>query len=236
MRHLFDRLGEAERREFVQRARRRSFNAGDHVFWQGDPGDAIHLVMKGSFAASVSTALAQTVIVEVFHPKDVFGELALFGLEARRSATVTALERAETLSTDRRNFEEWKAQRPEIDALIIRALALRVREMSDQILESLYLPLDTRVARRILTLSQASSPQCVDGWVRIRQEDLAAYCGVTRTTANRVLGQMAVENLIELRRGRLRVQDLSALEKRAGAPSGLHIDASGPRGAAEGSR
>jgi CRP-like cAMP-binding protein len=215
MQHLFDQLGEAERREFVQRARRRSFKSGDHVFWQGDPGDAVHLVAKGSFAASVSTWLAQTVIVNVFQKDDVFGELALFGLEAKRSATVVALERSETLSLSSGQFAEWRVRSPQIDALIIQALALRLRETTDQILDSLYLPLDTRFARRILTLNKASAPQASDGWVHIRQEELAAYCGVTRTTANRVLQQLLGQGLIELGRGRLQVRDLAALEKLA---------------------
>jgi CRP/FNR family transcriptional regulator, cyclic AMP receptor protein len=217
MQHLFNQLGEAERREFVQRARRRSFKTGDHVFWQGDPGDTVHLVVKGSFATSVSTVLAQTVIVGVHQLHDLFGELALLGVETHRSATVVALERSETLSMDRTNFEAWRAQNPRIDALIIRALALRLQQMTDQLMESLYLPLDARVARRILTLNQAFGPQSVDGWVHIRQEELAAYCGVTRTTANRVLRVLSEQGLIELGRGRLHVRDVSTLEKRASA-------------------
>jgi CRP-like cAMP-binding protein len=174
-------------------------------------------VVKGSFAASVSTALAQTVIVGVHQVHDLFGELALLGVETHRSATEVALERGETLSMDRTNFEEWRARNPQIDALIIRALALRLQEMTDQLMESLWLPLDARVARRILTLNRAFGPQSTDGWIHIRQEELAAYCGVTRTTANRVLRHLEGQGLIELGRGRLHVRDVSMLEKRSSA-------------------
>ncbi len=68
-----------------------------------------------------------------------------------------------------------------------------------------------------LTLNQAFGPQSSDGRVHIRQEELAAYCGVTRTTANRVLRQLSEQGLIELGRGRLYVRDVSTLERRASA-------------------
>ena len=82
MRYLFEALNEHDRREFVQSARRRAFRAGDKVFWQGDPADAVHVVVKGSFAASVSTPTSQTVIVAVFRRDEAFGELALLGVDA----------------------------------------------------------------------------------------------------------------------------------------------------------
>ena len=214
MRRLLDNLDETDRREFVKRARRRSFKAGDKVFWQGDPGDSVHLVVKGSFAASVSTPMSQTVIVNVLRRDDVFGELAVIGVEPNRTATVVALERSETLSVTTAQFEEWRTHCPRIDRLLVQALAVRLREMTEQMLESLYVPVETRVMRRALMLHEAL-PESSDGWVRIRQEELAAYCGITRPTVNRVLRQLVGQGLIELGRGKFRVCDLPLLDKSA---------------------
>lgn len=211
MRHLISELNPADRQEFVRRARRRAFRAGDTVFWQGDPGDALHLVARGAFAASVSTPVAQTIIVNVFRKDDAFGELALLGAEPRRNATVVALERGETLSVTTEQFEEWRAERPHIERLLVRALAERVSEMTEQLLESLYVPVDTRVLRRLVSLHNAMALASGDGWIHIRQEDFAAYCGVTRPTVNRVLRQLVARGMVELERGRLRVCDITAM-------------------------
>lgn len=216
MHQLLETLAEADRRDFIQHARRRRFGVGDKVFWQGDPGDSLHLVTKGSFAASVSTPLAQTVIVAIFRRDDVFGELALVGAEPVRTATIVALEPSETLSLTAAQFEEWRCRSDYIDRLIIRALALRLREMTIQMVESLFLPIETRVVRRILTLHAAIGAQSSDCWIRMRQEELAAYCGVTRPTVNRVLRQLAAQDLIELGRGRIRILSVLELERRAG--------------------
>jgi len=207
MRSLLDTLDDVDRRDFVRRSTRRSFRAGDKVFWQDDPGDSVHLVARGSFVASVATPLNQTVVVSVFRRSDVFGELAVIGAEPRRNATVSALERSETLSMDAEQFEEWRKRSPQIDRALVRALALRLDEMTQQMLEALYVPIDQRVVRRILALHEAIGPRATDDWLHIRQEEFAAYCGVTRATVNRVLRKLSEVGLVELGRGRLRVTD-----------------------------
>jgi CRP-like cAMP-binding protein len=221
MRNLFQELTETERRAFVQAARRRTFAAGDKVYWQGDHGDALHLVTKGSFVADVATPQGQQLIVNVFHRDDVFGELALFGNAHHRNATITALEPSETRSLTRDQFEQWRARVPRLDRLIVDALADRLREMTDQLMESVYLPIDDRVMRRLLTLHEAFRPhEPAGGWIPIRQEELASYCGIARPTVNRILRQLAADGLVELGRGRLRVTDEPELRRRArpGAP------------------
>ena len=175
----------------------------------------MHLVVKGSFAASVSTAESRTVIVAVFRRQDLFGELAVLGAEPERTATVAALEPSETLCVTTRDFAAWRARGPHIDRLIIQALTFRLREMTDQMLDSLFAPVEVRVARRLLLLHLALAPQSIDGWIRIRQEELAEYCGLTRPTVNRVLSQLVRERLLELGRARLRVADVARLERLA---------------------
>jgi len=212
---LLQTLDDADRRDFIRRARRHRFRSGERVFWQGDAGGSLHLVVKGSFAATVSTASSQSVIVAVFRRDDVFGELALLGEEPARTATIVALESGETLSLTTAQFEEWRERGPHIDRLIIRALALRLREMTTQMLESLHVPIDVRVARRIQLLALALGPYATDGWLRMRQEELADYCGVTRPTVNRVLRKLVNDGVLELGRARFRVLDAAQLEKRA---------------------
>ena len=47
---LLDVLGEAERNAVLQATRRRVFKRHDVVFHDGDPGDTLHLIVKGHFA------------------------------------------------------------------------------------------------------------------------------------------------------------------------------------------
>src|SRR3954447_10684669 len=86
-------------------ARRRTFSRGEGVFHEGDPGDALHLIAKGRFAIRVTTRLGERATLAIRGPGEAFGELALI-TDAPRSATVAALEAAETFSIRQPEFEE----------------------------------------------------------------------------------------------------------------------------------
>ena len=78
-------------------ARRRRFARTEVVFHDGDPADSMHLVQSGRFVVSVAAPRGNTTALAVVGAGDVFGEMALFGVDPVRSATVAALEAAETI-------------------------------------------------------------------------------------------------------------------------------------------
>lgn len=216
MESLFADVNTGDREDLMRRGRRRVFSAGDKVFWQGDPGDTVHLVLKGSFAASVASPTGQTMIMGVFRRDELFGELALLGAHARRNATVVALERSETMAVDAPAFEAWRSARPQVERRMIAALARRVQDLTDQMLDAVFLPVEQRVARRLLVLHDAIGRTAVDGWIRIRQEELAAFSGASRPAVNRALGDFAVQGVLEQGRGRLRILSRPMLVRAAG--------------------
>src|SRR3954452_16555755 len=91
-------VAEEDVAELLGRARRRTFSAGEAVFHAGDPADTLHLVRSGRFAVRITTEFGDVATLNVVGPGDAFGELALLTPGAPRSATVAALEAAETLS------------------------------------------------------------------------------------------------------------------------------------------
>ena len=103
---LFAGVPEEDVRRLLAIARRRTFDRGEVVFHRGDPADCLHLIVSGRFAVGITTPLGATALLGVRGPGDAFGELALLAREgAQRSATVAALERAETRSVLVGDFE-----------------------------------------------------------------------------------------------------------------------------------
>src|SRR5262249_57232778 len=94
---LVDLPGE-DVRELLAIARRRTFDRGEVVFHRDDPADSLHLVVRGRFGARVTTQLGDSFLLEVLGPGASFGEIALLLPDARRSATVAALEDGEPRS------------------------------------------------------------------------------------------------------------------------------------------
>lgn len=203
-------------REVLGIARRRTFRRGEVVFHEGDPGDSLHLIVEGRFASRVQTRLGDVALLAVHGPGDAFGELALLSPDAPRSATVAALEAAETRAVYCTDFANLRHRHPGVNEVLLRLLAEQLRRSNERVLEAHYLEADTRVLRRLRDLAEVYRP-APDGTVTIplTQEELAEMAGTSRATVNRVLRDEMAKGTVELKRGRTIVTDLDALAKRA---------------------
>jgi CRP-like cAMP-binding protein len=154
-------------------------------------------------------------MLSVLGPGGYFGELALVAETDRRAATVSALEPAETLSVGRVEFERLRADHSSVNQVLVVALATEVRRLSALVVETLHVPAETRVLRRLLAVAElwgGARPGLV---VPFTQEDLAGLAGTTRPTANRTLRQAELVGLLILHRGRIELVDPIGLEDRA---------------------
>jgi CRP/FNR family transcriptional regulator, cyclic AMP receptor protein len=197
-------------RRLLAIARRRTFARGEVVFHRDDPADSMHLVVRGRFGARVVTPLGDSVLVDVLGPGQSFGELALIS-DARRSATVEALQAGETRSVFRDDFTFLQREHPGVKDVLLRLLAEQLRRSTDRVVEAHYVDAETRVRRRLLELAATYD----DGVVPLTQEDIAAMAGTSRATVNRVLREEASEGTVALARGRVTVLDFDALERRS---------------------
>jgi CRP-like cAMP-binding protein len=203
-------------RELLQIARRRRFARNEVVFHRDDPGDSLHLIVRGRFAVRVMTPLGEVATVSVRGPGDSFGEMALVAETPRRAATVAALEDAETYAVYRTEFEGLRRRHPQLDAVLFHFLTREVRSMDERLLEALYLPVETRVVRRLAELAELYREDGGGAIVRLPQEVVAELSGATRPTVNQVLRGLQEQGLVELGRSRIEIADVGALRVRAG--------------------
>ena len=208
---LFAGLPEEEAQRVLSLARWRRFDRGDIVFHREDPADTLHLITKGRFAVQVVTSLGDTAIVAILVPGQTFGELALVSGDLVRTATVVALEPAETRAVHRVDFEALLERHPEANRLVVAVLSRQVLRLTERLVEALYTPADHRVIKRVAELASIYP----DGEIPLKQEDVAALAGASRATTNRALREAEERGLIELRRGRVIVLDRDELARRA---------------------
>ena len=197
-------------RQLLSIARRRTFEKGEVVFHRDDPADSLHLIVRGRFAARVTTPLGDSVLLEVLGPGQAFGELALLLPDARRSASVSALEDGETRSVFRDDFADLQRSHPGVKDVLLRLLAEQLRRASDRIVEAHYVDAETRVRRRLCELADVYRSAVVP----LTQEDLAAMAGTSRATVNRVLRDEERRGTVALQRGRVNLLDLAELGRR----------------------
>lgn len=200
-------------RRLLAVARRRTFRKREVVFHRGDPADSLHLVSKGRFKVEVSTPLGEPATISIRGPGDSFGEMAIVGPGAPRSATVEALEDAETFCVLESEFRRLRREHPEIDQLLIDLLANEVRLLTERLLEALYMPVERRIQRRLVELAEQYGASAEAVVIPLTQEELAGLAGASRTTVNQVLRSLEEKGLVELARGRTIVPDAQALTR-----------------------
>ncbi len=95
---------------------------GEMVFSEGEPGDALYIVVEGR----VRVHRGEQALAELGE-RECFGEMSVLDSEPR-SASVSSLSEALLLKIGREDFRDILAERPEISLGIIKVLSRRLRE------------------------------------------------------------------------------------------------------------
>jgi CRP-like cAMP-binding protein len=201
---LLARLPEADLKALASRGRVRSYRAGAVLFREGDPGDALYVVVEGNVRVAVLSAAGEEATVALLGPGEFVGDLAL--LDGRpRSASAIAHRATKTLIVTREHFRRWLAERPKASFALLEALSVRVRRTDEALADLSFLGLPQRLAKRLLNLSVGPER------VPITQAELASMLGVSRESVNKQLNQFAREGWIALGRGSVSVLNRGAL-------------------------
>jgi CRP/FNR family transcriptional regulator, cyclic AMP receptor protein len=212
---LLDGVPEAERERFLGIAQPRSYRRGEVIFLAGAPADSLQLIVSGWVAVRVGTEAGDMALLSVMGAGDFFGDIALSNPEWARTASVMALDACETLSVYRDEFARLRAVHPSVDQVLIKVLSAQVRRLSTLLVESMYLPAEARLYRRILDAAEVWGGSVKGTVIPLTQEDVAELAGTTRSTANRALRQAEQSGLLKIKRGRIELLDPKGISRLA---------------------
>ena len=128
--------------------------AGAAVIREGEPGDAMFVLMQGELSVTV-----QGKSIDYLLPGSVLGEMAM--LDSRsRSATAVAVTDVELVRFDRPRFLEMIRQRPEFAAHIMNIMSARTRRLMEEEVKRQRMEEELVIGRRIqLSLLPRGCPQ-----------------------------------------------------------------------------
>jgi CRP-like cAMP-binding protein len=102
-----------------------SFQAGERIFTDGDPGEVMYVVRSGSVGIMSAGEVLETV-----KPGETFGELSLID-GSPRGATAIAREATEVAVIDEKAFNYLVERRPAFALDLLRRMARRLRRMNE---------------------------------------------------------------------------------------------------------
>lgn len=192
---LLEGLTATQLAEIGRHMRRQNFTAGSNIMTEGQPGEVVYFIVKGTVKISVSHPDGSDVILALLGPGATVGEMSLVesagSINTERSATVLALENVSLLWMDRMTFQSYLQTMPELTLNLARTLARRLRLANAQIQSLATEDVFGRVARQIVALADAygrpDENKDIRLPLRLTQSDLGNLVGASRVRVNQVL-------------------------------------------------
>jgi CRP-like cAMP-binding protein len=190
----------------VRRTFERSFEAGQTVFDEGDPGEVLYIIQSGMVELMRSGPDGPH-LVSRLAPGEFFGEMGVL-LGQPRTVRAVAVSDSRLIELDGATFEEMCVAQPEIAIRVIQRLAARVIDL-DQRLAAL--GVDDLLRPVVRVLVRRAEREAGAGRLATTLRKLAAEAGLTLLEAHRALGQLLERKLVRLVDDTLVIPDLEAL-------------------------
>ncbi|MBU6373258.1 MAG: Crp/Fnr family transcriptional regulator [Alphaproteobacteria bacterium] len=202
---FFARMSDRTRAALTAAGATVALQPGAALFFKGDPGDALYVVVEGEIEISTAAADGRMVRIAALGAGAVIGEMAVLD-GGGRSADATATRRSRLMRIGRDSVLE--ALKGEPDALLALAVELsqRVRHADSALESAALLDLGGRLARVLLQEAGASRT------VALPQTELARRIGASREKVNRKLSAWREEGWITIGRSGIRIEEPDALQ------------------------
>jgi CRP-like cAMP-binding protein len=99
---------------------------GSTIFYKGEPGDSMYIIIDGEVEIKVSESYA-----EIVTAGEIIGEMALIDDHAR-SATATAITHCKLVPVDEQQFQFLVQETPFFALHVMRELVARLRRIDER--------------------------------------------------------------------------------------------------------
>ena len=203
---LLASLSEEQLQTLAASTVRRNFPKGRTIVAEGDPSQALYILLSGRAKVQRADAEGKEVILAVLGPGEFFGEMSLIDDEPR-SASVITLEPCDFLAIGKESFTQMMSQSSEVCMAVLRGMVLRLREADRKIETLALLDVYGRVARVLLDFSED-----IDGEKVVRtklpRQEIAKMIGASREMVSRVMKGLEIDGyIVPLDKGRLALRD-----------------------------
>jgi CRP/FNR family transcriptional regulator, cyclic AMP receptor protein len=186
---LFADLDSSDLDIVAKAARRHTYPKGSIIFYEGDPGDYLLVILKGRLKVTLLGERGQETIVTILEEPAFLGEVALLD-GTPRSATVIALMPTDVLQIGREPFFTLMKKYPHSALKIMRQLADALRRATEQIRTLSMFDVYGRVLRCLLVAAQQKGETSKSRMIirpRPTMTELALMSGCSRETVSRAM-------------------------------------------------
>ena len=182
------------------------FDAGETLFWEGDPCLGLYILQQGSVKLYKLSPQGRELIITVFEDDASFNEVPVFDL-LDNPVNVGAVLDTQVWLIDAESLRQVVVNHPEAAQKIIINLSQNLRMLVKKVAEMTFYPVTARLARLLHDLP----PEHLSGTDRLTQDDLASRVGTVREVVARSLKELENRGAIEIERGKIKILDKDKL-------------------------
>ena len=178
----------------------RAFAKRSIIVSEGDDTDSLYVLVSGKARVFVADDKGREVQLNQLGPGEYFGEVTLDG--GPRSASVMALEECCCAVVKRAELTIFLEQNPELALHIVRKLARRVRDLTENVRSLALMDVYGRVARLLLELAENQEGRLVIS-EHLTHKDIASRVGASREMISRIFSDLADGGYVRKENGQL---------------------------------
>jgi CRP-like cAMP-binding protein len=206
--------------ELLPFVRQIDFSRGQTVWSEGDPSDALYVVVAGQLKAYRVGRDGSEVILEIVSSGEVTGEPGLFHPSGVRQVCVAAMQATRCLLVPRDPLVAFMTRHPSVMLRMLESLSEVAVRVAYSFSDVAFEDIRRRVARTLLQLADEQGERTELG-LRIRlklsQSTLAAMVAASRENVNRALSWLLARGKISQHDGYFFLHDRKALEEEVGS-------------------
>lgn len=207
---LFSTLPEGVRLELAALAVEKRFDAGETVFYEGDPCDGLYVIGEGTVKICKTSPTGREIMLAMESAPSSVAEVPLFD-EGAYPATVRTLTPVTAYLLRKGDFRRFCLQHPEVPLRVFAILGKRLRQLVSLIEAITFGTMRQRLARILLESYERGE---MEG-TALTHEELAMRLGTVREVVSRNLARFQAEGIVRVDRRRIVICDPESLRAEA---------------------
>lgn len=209
---LFASLTPGERLQIGALAGERRFEAGEILFYEGDPAEGLWVLGEGSVKISKLSPTGREIMLTVIAAPESVAEIPLFD-GGPYPATVTAIGAVTAYFLHKDDFRRFCEQHPQVPLKVLAIAGRRLRQLVQLVEMITFGSVRQRLAQVLLQAAEEHGGEAVH--VPLTHEEIAARLGTVREVVSRNLARFQAEGFLRVVKRRVEVLDAAALRREA---------------------
>ncbi len=195
-----------------------TFGANHYVYLPQEPAQYIYLIHQGRIKIGTYSEEGKEITKAFLGPGEVFGELALVGLENRRDFAF-AMEATQVCLLEKADMRQLLRERSELQQFFMKMIGQRTLQLEQRLEDLVFKSSKRRILEFLVELTQTQG-RPVGQEVEVRQmlthQEIADLTATSRQTVNGVMNELRDLGIISFNRQRMllrAVEQLNSLAK-----------------------